>query len=157
DPQPRECGAGQGLSIARRPAGPLREARIRLSGESPIDDDGPGKDNVARVRPIAENTATPEQQRERRLGLCHMLVRLVLRVAITLMASLPPAASRAAEGLPRAVLILDQNISDSVWFGPFSAAFRSTLHAAASGKPITIYTEHLDLNRFHGEDHDAVL
>ena len=68
-----------------------------------------------------------------------MFVRFVSGLAIVPVATLPSA--RAAEQLLRPVLILVQNGSDSVRYGPFSVAFRSTLYAAASARPISINAE----------------
>jgi hypothetical protein len=50
-------------------------------------------------------------------------VRLVLRIAILLTAGLSPAASWAADPLPRSILILDQSDKDSAWYAAFSPAF----------------------------------
>src|SRR5262245_13219637 len=86
-----------------------------------------------------------------------MSARFVLGLAIVVLATLSPPASRAADPLPRAVLILDQSDAHSAWYARFSSAFRSTLGAATSGAPVSIYAEHLDLSRFEGAQHDAVL
>jgi len=86
-----------------------------------------------------------------------MFVRFVLGLAVLLVATLPPAVSRAADPLPRAVLVLDQSDTDSVWYAAFSVAFRSTLRVQASAAPISVYTEHLDFSRFKGARHDEVL
>jgi signal transduction histidine kinase len=83
-------------------------------------------------------------------------VRFVLRIAILLVAGLPPAVSWAADPLPRSVLILDQSDRDSAWYAAFSPAFRSTLNAA-SPAPVAVYAEHLDLSRFRSAQHDEVL
>src|SRR5262245_4872688 len=84
------------------------------------------------------------------------VTRFALRIVIVLTAALTPAASGAADPLPRSILILDQVFSDSVWYVAFSSAFRSILNAA-SPPPIAMYAEHLDLARFHGTQHDEVL
>src|SRR5262249_40968979 len=68
-----------------------------------------------------------------------------------------PAMAATAEPLPRSVLILDQSDADSVWYAAFAAAFRSTLNAARSSAPISVYAEHLDLSRFGGGGHDELL
>jgi signal transduction histidine kinase len=62
----------------------------------------------------------------------------------------------AAEPLPRSVLILDQSDAHSAWYAPFSATFRSTLHAGSANR-ISVYAEHLDLSRFGGAQHDDLL
>ena len=84
-------------------------------------------------------------------------VRFALCIVIAVLAALLPDVSWAASPLPRSVLILDQSDSDSAWYGVFAAAFRSTLGAEASAAAIAVYTEHLDLSRFQGRQHDEVL
>src|SRR5262249_14873652 len=64
--------------------------------------------------------------------------------------------SRAAEPLPPAVLVLDQINAASPWYTAFFSAFESTLTSQSASR-ITFYEEHLDLNRFHGAQHDEVL
>jgi signal transduction histidine kinase len=49
----------------------------------------------------------------RRFGPKNMFVRFVSGLAVTLIAALPPVASRAADPLPRSVLVLDQSGADS--------------------------------------------
>jgi len=83
-------------------------------------------------------------------------MRLLLRTVIILTALLGPAISLAAESLPHSVLILDQSDSDSAWYDAFSSAFRSTLNAGSAAR-ISVYAEHLDLSRFGGPRHDALL
>jgi hypothetical protein len=53
-------------------------------------------------------------------------------------------------------LILDQSDADSAWFEAFSSAFRATLNAK-SATQISVYSEHIDLNRFSGPRHDDVV
>ena len=50
-------------------------------------------------------------------------VRFASRIAIMLMAGLPPAVSWAADPLPRSVLILDQSDRDSAWYARFLPRF----------------------------------
>ena len=83
-------------------------------------------------------------------------VRLVLRIAILLTAGLSPAASWAADPLPPSVLIYDQGLAASPWYVDFFAAFRSTLNAG-SERRFSVYSEHLDFNRFPGTQHHEVL
>ena len=83
-------------------------------------------------------------------------MRLGWLLATLLLTGLAPAVSSAAEPLPRSVLILDQSDAHSVWYAPFSAAFRSTL-SAGSAEHISVYAEHLDLSRFGGPRHDDLL
>ena len=70
-----------------------------------------------------------------------------------LLAALFPTATWAAEPVPRSVLILDQSDAESAWYAAFSPAFRSTLRSG-SERPISVYSEHLDLSRFPTADHD---
>jgi signal transduction histidine kinase len=79
------------------------------------------------------------------------------RLVALLTVGLAPVASLAGEPLPRSVLILDQSDAHSGWYTAFSSAFRSTLNAAASGAPISIYAEHLDLSRFRSAQQEDVL
>src|SRR5262245_19462879 len=77
--------------------------------------------------------------------------------AIALIAGLlPTTTSRAAQPLPRSVLILDQSDAHSAWYAAFSGAFRSILHAG-SKKPTSVYAEHLDLSRFSSTGHERLL
>jgi signal transduction histidine kinase len=85
-----------------------------------------------------------------------MLARLVLRLAVTVMAGLPSAVSRAADPLPRSVLVLDQSAADSAWYAAFAPVFRSTLRAGSAAH-VSIHEEHLDLSRFGGQRHDDLL
>jgi signal transduction histidine kinase len=82
---------------------------------------------------------------------------LLWLLSALLLMGLAPAVSSAGEPLPRSVLILDQSDADSAWYAAFSSAFRSTLKAAASAAPVSVYAEHLDLSRFGGAQHDDVL
>jgi hypothetical protein len=70
-----------------------------------------------------------------------------LRIAIMLMASLPAAVSLAGEPLPRAVLVLDQSIPHTAWFGELFRTFQSTVKTD-SGSPITIYSEGQEYSHF---------
>ena len=106
------------------------------------------------VRTIVDALLRP--RRFRSSGWLHpALCTLASSFVIAPVAGLGPVAWAANEPLPRSILILDQNVSDSVWYAPFSAAFRSILNAPPSA--ISVYAEHLDLNRFGGEHHDEVL
>lgn len=84
-----------------------------------------------------------------------MSVRFVLGLAIVLVAT--PPTPRAADVVPRTVLILDQSDADSAWYARFSSAFRSILGTAAPGARVSVYAEHLDLSRFESAQHDQVL
>ena len=85
-----------------------------------------------------------------------MSVRFVLGLATLLVAALPPAVCRAADPLPRSVLILDQSAADSAWYAAFAPVFRSTLRAGSAAH-VSIHEEHLDLSRFGGQRHDDLL
>jgi signal transduction histidine kinase len=78
------------------------------------------------------------------------------RLVTLWMLGLVPVSAWAGEPLPRSVLILDQSDAHSAWYAPFSASFRSTLHAGSAGRT-SVYAEHLDLSRFGGPQHDGVL
>jgi signal transduction histidine kinase len=83
-------------------------------------------------------------------------VRNLLRIAIMLMASLPGAGSLAGEPLPRTVLVLDQSIPHTAWFGELFSAFQSTVKTDPSSL-ITIYSERLDYSRFKGPEYNQLL
>jgi signal transduction histidine kinase len=61
-----------------------------------------------------------------------------------------------AEPLPRSVLILDQSEPNSPWGFSFRDSFQSSFREA-SGDPIAIYVEILDLGRFDGPQHKDIL
>jgi signal transduction histidine kinase len=77
-------------------------------------------------------------------------------LVIAPIAGLGPAAWAENEPLPPSVLILDQSLAASRWYRDFHAALRSTLNAG-SERHFSVYTEHLDLNRFTGTQHHEVL
>src|SRR5262245_24057503 len=77
------------------------------------------------------------------------------RFSVLALAVLAPLTS-VAESLPLSVLILDQSDSDSAWFQAFSSEFRATLNAKSTTQ-ISVYSEHLDFNRFSGPRHDDVV
>src|SRR5262245_58149191 len=77
------------------------------------------------------------------------------RFSVLALALLAPLTS-VAETLPLSVLILDQSDADSAWFQAFSSEFRATLNAK-SATQISVYSEHVDLNRFSGPRHDDVV
>jgi len=62
----------------------------------------------------------------------------------------------AAEPLSRSVLIIDQTDPNSAWGLEFRAVFRRTLEENARS-PVAIYSEVLDLTRFHGPDYEKLL
>ena len=78
------------------------------------------------------------------------------RLLLFAFAVLASATSVAAQSLPRTVLVLDQSDADSVWFEAFSSAFRAALNAK-SATQVSVYSEHIDLNRFSGARHDDVV
>ena len=85
-----------------------------------------------------------------------MDVRFCRRWLVVALAVLAPLTSVSAQSLPRSVLVLDQSDADSAWFEAFSSAFRATLNAK-SATQISVYSEHIDLNRFSGPRHDDVV
>src|SRR5262245_55430035 len=90
----------------------------------------------------------------RNIGVC--AIRWLSRVAVASILVLGSPMARAAAPLPRSVLILDQSGRDSVWFDAFFSAFRSTLNPK-SAMHVSVYSEHLDLSRFGGGQHDELL
>lgn len=85
------------------------------------------------------------------------MYRLLGILVVALVAAFA-TASHSADGLPRAVLYLDE--SDSVMTNPgyseIAGTFRTTLRDKASS-PITIYAEQLGLTRFRGPQYEAIL
>jgi signal transduction histidine kinase len=65
-----------------------------------------------------------------------------------------PALAKAP--LPRSVLILDQQTSFRPWPTAVIAGIRSFLREGI-GPPVSVYVEHLDLNRFEGSDYEGSL
>jgi hypothetical protein len=63
-----------------------------------------------------------------------------------LVVALTPPISAAAESLPRSVLIITQSSPTSVGAVTLIDGLRSALNASST-QPVTLYTEHLDLNR----------
>jgi signal transduction histidine kinase len=83
-------------------------------------------------------------------------MRLLLRVATLLIASLASAVPSTADPLPGTVLVLHRSIPYTEYFGRLFASFHSTLKAG-SEIPITIYSEGLGYSHFKGKEYDAVL
>jgi signal transduction histidine kinase len=83
-------------------------------------------------------------------------VRRFWPIAIAVLVSLAPAFALAAEPLPRSVLIFDQSEPNSKWGHGFRAAVVATL-GADSTRPVNIYSEILDLGRFHSQKNEATL
>jgi hypothetical protein len=68
-----------------------------------------------------------------------------------MMAGFAPAVSLAAEPLPRSVLIVAQWDPGVPFLAALSDAFHATLRATS--EPISVYSEALDLSRFHNPQH----
>jgi len=85
-----------------------------------------------------------------------MAERFYWRYCVIAIAALALPTFAAAQSLPQTVLALDQSDSDSAWFEAFSSAFRATLNAKSSAQ-VSVYSEHLDLNRFSGPRHNDVV
>ena len=83
-------------------------------------------------------------------------MRLLWEILIWLFVGLAPAMSKAAEPLPRSVLIIDQLEPGTPFFASFFATFRSTLNAN-SIVPISYYPEHLDFGRYRGPEYEELL
>jgi signal transduction histidine kinase len=81
---------------------------------------------------------------------------LFWRAVIGILACLVPAFALAAESLPRSVLIFDQSEPNSTWGNRFRSALVATLGVDET-RPVSIYSEVLDLARFNSKDHEAVL
>jgi signal transduction histidine kinase len=81
---------------------------------------------------------------------------LFWRAVIVILACLVPAFALAAEPLPRSVLILDQTDPNSQWGNGFRAALIATLGVDET-RPVSIYSEVLNLARFNSKDYEAVL
>jgi formate hydrogenlyase transcriptional activator len=88
------------------------------------------------------------------VGVC--AIRWLTRFVVASIVLLAFPMARPAAQLPRSVLILDQSDRDSVWYSGFSSGFRSTLNAKSAAR-VSVYTEHLDLSRFRGPRHDALM
>src|SRR5262245_41096175 len=80
---------------------------------------------------------------------------VLLRVAIILIAILRGTAAPAQE-LPRSILILDQSIPYTEYFGKLVAALQSTLKAGSS-TPITLYSERLEYSHFKWPEYERLL
>jgi len=80
----------------------------------------------------------------------------LLRTTTILLASLLSAASSAADPLPRTILLLDQSIPYTEYFGKLFASFQSTLKTG-SDVPVTIYSERLEFSHFKGLEYDSLL
>jgi signal transduction histidine kinase len=75
-------------------------------------------------------------------------MRSLSQICFWLMVSLtPPIISAAAEPLPRSVLIITQSSPSSAGAVAMFDAISAALNVGTA-QPVTIYTEHLDLNRF---------
>jgi ABC-type uncharacterized transport system substrate-binding protein len=88
------------------------------------------------------------------VGVC--AIRWLTRFVVASIVLLAFPIARPAAQLPRSVLVLDQSDRDSVWYSGFSSGFRSTLNAKSAAR-VSVYTEHLDLSRFRGPRHDALM
>ena len=83
-------------------------------------------------------------------------MRLLLRIATILIASLLCAVPSAADPLPQTVLFLDQSTPYTEYFGKLLASLQSTLKAG-SDVPITIHIERLGHRYVKGTESDALL
>jgi len=83
-------------------------------------------------------------------------MRLLLHAAIMLIATLRCAVAPAQELLPRSVLVLDQSIPYTEYFGKLIGALQSTLKAGSSA-PITLYSERLEYSHFKGPEYERLL
>src|SRR5215510_13441965 len=82
-------------------------------------------------------------------------VRLSLCTAAIFVASLLCTAYSAADPLPPTVLVLDESIPHTEYFGKLFASLQSTLKAG-SNSPITIYSERLESSYFKSPGYDSL-
>lgn len=80
-------------------------------------------------------------------------IRALMIWAVVLLA---PAELSAAEPRPRSILYIDQSDLRGPFYYQIFSAFRAEVSADRS-RPITLYAENLDLNRFKGESYEASL
>jgi signal transduction histidine kinase len=83
-------------------------------------------------------------------------MRLLLRIATTLIASVLCATPPAAAPLPRSVLFFNQSFPNTDYFSKLFSAFLSTLKAG-SDIPITTEPERLEYGHFKGTEYDNLL
>ena len=109
------------------------------------------------VRTVVDALLRPRRFHSRSSGWLHpALCTFASSLVIAPIAGLGPAAWAESEPLPPSVLILDQSLAARPWYTDFYAAFGSTLNAG-SERRFSVYSEHLDLNRFSGTQHHEVL
>lgn len=78
-----------------------------------------------------------------------------LRLLVWLLVGLAPVMSAGAEPLPRSVLIVTQWDASLPWYAVVVSAFHATLRAV-SREPVSVYSETLDLSRFHSPLHQEI-
>ena len=83
-------------------------------------------------------------------------MRLFLRIAVWVFASVPLAGSLAAQPLTRSVLVIDEADPVRPAYFPRNFAFRSTLNEGLT-TPVAIYAENLDLSRFVSPQFEAIV
>jgi signal transduction histidine kinase len=91
----------------------------------------------------------------RRLQGKHPL-HFLLQIATIWIASFFYTALAAADPLPRTVLVLDQSIPYTKYFGTLFASFQATLKVS-SNVPISIHLERLEYSQFYGSEYDRHL
>lgn len=82
-----------------------------------------------------------------------LVPHFVIGVMLGLVATLSPAAT---DPLPRSMLIVAPSDARGPFYYQIFAALRASVNAA-SGPPVTLYLENLDLSRFSGEDYETSL
>ena len=82
-----------------------------------------------------------------------LVPHFVIGVMLGLAAMLSPAAT---DPLPRSMLMVAPSDARGPFYYQIFAALRASVNAA-SGPPVTLYLENLDLSRFSGEDYEASL
>jgi len=83
-------------------------------------------------------------------------LHFLLQIATIWIASFFYATLAGADPLPRTVLVLDQSIPYTEYFGKLFASFQATLKVG-SNAPVTIYLERLEYSQFNGSEYDRHL
>lgn len=76
------------------------------------------------------------------------IIRLLLRTLTLLFAAVAATISAAQGPAPRSVLVVSQWDPGLPFYSVLSSAFKATLDAG-SPEPVSVYSEALDLSRFH--------
>src|SRR5262245_31126547 len=83
-------------------------------------------------------------------------LQFLAQIATIWIASFFYATLAGADPLPRTVLVLDQSIPYTAYFGKLFASFQATLKVG-SNAPVTIHLERLEYSQFNGSEYDRHL